>query len=378
MDRSDLGGQKKVSGPWPIPQLVDDAVRQDPSLQRLVKVSSHLTPNLSGPINDIFAYKNFVDHVDRDTKVPKPRISEKGYRNLALALRLATRLIEAEDFLDWWVHAAFGTPTEFMEDHPLLQKTTEYTDEHRQITREAIDSLSTLVVWKFDTFKGTDFSYARTQALQRKWTGPIHPIFSNDPRKVSSQVLIHEDFKEFAENLYDEASLEDQLQFSFLFAASIVHELTHCFGHSRRGNLKEEFLHEDEPSHEHGYSWEQAVFGGLIMSSNRKLDPTGPLVWHTWVDHENKRVSNGYRRMLVPINWIAGWFRTEFWNGEGFNEYPEKTLQFWEKSDKKVRLLRESDRLKTKRPFVMFQESEGEDEELIVHRRSKRHCRGIF
>ncbi|KAK8257213.1 hypothetical protein IWZ00DRAFT_558401 [Phyllosticta capitalensis] len=320
MNRADLGGQKKVSTPWPIPQLVDDAVRQDLSLQRLVKVSSHLTPNLSGPINDIFAYKNFVNHVNDDTGIHKPRISEKGY----------------QDFLDWWVHAAFGTPTEFMEDHPLLEKTTEYTDEHRQSTREAIDSLSTLVVWKFDTFT-RDFSYMRTclPKSTRARAAPLHPLFAKTGHKRAPQVLIHEGFKEFAENLYDEASLEDQLQFSFLFAASIVHELTHCFGGMRRGHTNEEFLHENEPSHEHGFSWEQAVFGGLIMSSNRKLDPTGPLVWHTWADHENRGVSNGYRRMLVPINWIAGWFRTEFWNGEGLNEYPEKTLQFWERSDKR-------------------------------------------
>ncbi|KAK8167586.1 hypothetical protein BC567DRAFT_250977 [Phyllosticta citribraziliensis] len=308
-------------------------------------------------------------------------------------LRLASRLLKAKHLLHWWVHVGYGKrvlkqKNRKGEAENYLEKTGNYTERQEQLTSDAIDSLSTLVLWTFDVWTGKgDFSYARTTLLNDHEPQPLHPLFAASGPRNACQVFLHDQYRYFAEEGFVDASLEEQLRFSFSFAATIVHELTHCFAAMRRGFLQpEEWFHIDDPDCELGWSWESEAFGGVILACDQKLCPPGHLVWNTWAEEVGKKQAGGYYRQLVPIDWIAGWFREETWSGESLLCVVQDDLVFWERSRKKVSLVHNSRAMGSKRPFTALCDLEEDsdddhdcndkvEEESLAVPQSKRLCR---
>ncbi|KAK7521259.1 uncharacterized protein IWZ02DRAFT_520199 [Phyllosticta citriasiana] len=372
MDQSYLNREHKTHS-WPIPRLVDEAIRKDPSLRGLVQVSPYLSPNLSSGIHQVFSHRNF------------PTLSKDAYCNLALGLRLASRLLGAKHLLPWWIHTAYGTrlykgKTDKGEDEFYLEKTENYTREHARMTRCAINNLAMHVKWSFDVYLGDEFSYARTTLVKNQEPQPLHGLFKKSQPHYRCQVFLHDQYRIFAEHSYLEAPLEERLRFSFSFAATIVHELTHCFAALRRGFLKPEELFDiKDPDCELGWSWESWAFGGVILASDQKLCPPGHLVWNTWTEEVNKKHSGGYYRQLVPMDWIAGWFREEMWTGGEQLSLPQKDLVFWERSRRRVTLVEDNRKVGSKRPFAALWDTKAEYEEYkqedFVVQQSKRLCR---
>ncbi|KAF2787206.1 hypothetical protein K505DRAFT_397226 [Melanomma pulvis-pyrius CBS 109.77] len=178
--------------------------------------------------------------------------------------------------------------------------------------------------------------------------------------RFSPAIALEKFYPEYFESLPDdmsrltEAQNEYHLCLQFLLAVTIVHELAHCLNvfpnikcMTANAQLLDTHATKQEATifgeAESGNSLERFLFGGRISFANLTLDPS----WHELQDRTHTTLlipaakteisrgqydgrsyssvemhgrcypvtalHDGYAKILLPLQWVADWFRKEHW-----------------------------------------------------------------
>lgn len=317
-------------------KLFRRAVEERPELRSVFELHTNAIPNLNNPIHSLFRRSNF------------PTASLYEYEAMELAFRLASLWLTTDFLLEWWVHAAY----DFEVPHPrranklVLQQGMEYNAAHITIVEAALANLAEFVAFDFDIF-GEFVSCARSQwnETSREPIPNAHPFFQATNKK-GKRVLVklHTDFKIYARETFLSEPLDAQLRFSFYLATVVTHETCHAFSMMKRNSTEEPFFYPDVPRTDWGHAWEMQVLGGEMNPFHpSQMAPTVTLLASDWVDKKNQKRNGGLAQTVVPMNWIAKWFRRRFWielrKGNDLRESPCCDLQVWQRADRRGSLV---------------------------------------
>ncbi|KAH3976861.1 hypothetical protein HBI56_016230 [Parastagonospora nodorum] len=157
--------------------------------------------------------------------------------------------------------------------------------------------------------------YARTLTKTAKavHTSACSTIFQ---QRLIAVIEITDHFLRFyhSDDGYKASSRCAQFRHDFLFASTLIHEISHAVGVMRRGNLMEPCVHVDDPDSEWGYAWEQFVFGCVINPQDRTKLGTNLLMRKVWGDATAAEEAGGKEYSDVSMSYIAQWFRQETWD----------------------------------------------------------------
>ncbi|KAF2091799.1 hypothetical protein K490DRAFT_61229 [Saccharata proteae CBS 121410] len=243
-------------------------------------------PDLNNPIHKIFRYENFRT------------VTKDEYRTMKLAFRLASKLLTDEHMLQWWLHAAFDKEVRDAnhDGKACLQHRKTYTRRHLRKLNEGLVELADYVEFDF-----------------------------KDTKRDDTEDMLCGTTQERVGILYRTATLEEQLRYSFFFATTLVHELTHAFCIiGRRWGARNDPLEpycsmngKLDPRSEWGSSWETNTLG--MMPFTRKapdLKPMATLWGYRWIEgikNEDGNIRDGYKMARLPILWILRWFQRHKW-----------------------------------------------------------------
>ncbi|KAK0650378.1 hypothetical protein DIS24_g6842 [Lasiodiplodia hormozganensis] len=318
-------------------KVFKEAVESKPQLSEVFELSSGTAPDLSNPIHPLFRQTNF------------PSLSTDEYEGMELALRLASLFITVVPMLEWFVKAAY----DFEVVHPtrtnkkVLEQVCEYNRGHYAVVSDALLSLADFVDFDFDIFP--DFvSCGRTQlyvvnSSKRRKQAPeaVHAWFQKthqQRRRVRTK--LHADFRAYARDALQGYSPEARLRYSFFLAVTITHEVCHAFGLMKSNGADEPYFSADAPVSDWGTAWEMWALGGEINPWHpSRMAPTVTLLAADWVDRRRQKINGGLASSVVPMDWIAMWFRQHFWaeleSGSDVRTLPLCDLRVWQQADRR-------------------------------------------
>lgn len=321
-------------------ELFGRVIENNPSLAKVMELHPKARPNINNDIHPIFRRSNF------------PTLNDEQYDGMKLALRLASLLVSVDTLLEWWVHAAY----DFEVPHPdytnvkMLEQQMDYNDGHTAAVSAAIHNLADFITFDFDIFP--DFvSCGRTQpVLNRKprcRRDDTHSLFRDANRKhLSTKTFLHSHFRDYAGGAYATDPLPAQLRFSFYLAATIVHETTHAFGIMVRGHANEPLFYAHAPETDWGFAWEVAVLGAQINPwDSATMAPTTTLMANEWIGRQEARQARRVMKCVVPMDWVARWFRRSFWlrlqQGTDLRTAPLSAIFVWQLANRRGSLVSE-------------------------------------
>ncbi|OJD36348.1 uncharacterized protein BKCO1_1200073 [Diplodia corticola] len=326
-------------------RLFEEAVENKPELAGVFELSQGATPNINNPIHPLFRRTNF------------PSLSLREYAGMELALRLASLFITADPMLEWFVNAAYGFETV----HPtranekiLEQVTVEYTNGHYDTVSDALVSLADFVEFDFDVFPGF-VSCGRSQLYESNTprVRHAHSWYQQANRKRRRvQTKLHADFKTHARHAAAVTAVSCQgsanppcdmnawLRYSFFLAVTATHEMCHAFGLLKRNNADEPFFGADAPTSDWGTAWEMWALGGEINPWHpSRMAPTVTLLAADWVDRRRQGRYGGLASSVVPMDWVARWFRRRFWTemqaGNDLRTLPICDVHVWQQANRR-------------------------------------------
>lgn len=240
------------------------------------------------------------------------------------ALQLASQFIAQESVLTFFVPLIRGGRLTATIDgkhktclrNPLRNASDETKKELLGGVREALLCLAHSV--QFSWFKDDSDRILHAKTRSQKARSVHKPscckFFQQD---VTPKIEVNERFREYYEdwNGYLAATRCAQFRHDFVFATTIVHELTHAVGIMRRGDTSEEQIrydHHDEV--EWGYAWEHFMFGCIINPQTKDKSGTGLLLRKVWADSRVAENNYGKEYGTVPMAYVAQWFRQETWD----------------------------------------------------------------
>jgi hypothetical protein len=296
------------------------------SIQTAVKSPQHL-------INAANKHDRF--HLLTDPSAPKPDLCNRihpifsrsnfsnacatTYKKLHQPLQLASKFLEYDSVLEWFVAPLLGLPLldsqsgkTYLSD-PLSNKSSR--ERHKLIAevRKSLDCLSHSINFHFFTNSNVRF-YARTTIADKQ--PPHNAHCTNHFRlKKSVQIDIRKQYWDYLQNHHAKASFCDGLRHDFSLAVALVHEVCHAVGVMRRGDLNEPHLrldHLDKP--ELGYAWENFMFGGILNPFDRESSTISFLMRKVWVSDATAYAAGGKEWAAVPMSYIAQWFQQSTWD----------------------------------------------------------------
>lgn len=288
------------------PQLLIAAANKHDRF-RLLEDPTVPRPNISNRIHPIFNPSNFGN------------TPPATYQRLQQALQLASKFLEYDSVLEWFVAPFLGLPLldsqsgkTYLSD-PLANKSGR---ERRRLigeVRRALDCLSHSINFHFFTNSAVRF-YARTIIHEKP---PAHNAYCTQHfrLKKSVQIDIRQQYWDFLQDRYASSSFCDVLRHDFSLAVALVHEVCHAVGVMRRGDLNEPHLrldHLDKP--ELGYAWENFIFGGIINPFDRESSTISFLMRKIWQTDDKAYAAGGKEWAAVPVSYIAQWFQQQTWD----------------------------------------------------------------
>ncbi|EKG17085.1 hypothetical protein MPH_05657 [Macrophomina phaseolina MS6] len=317
-------------GDTPHQKLFRQAVQERPDLRWVFELHPGAAPDINNEIHPLFRRSNF------------PSASLYEYHGMSLALRLASLWLTVDPLLDWWMHASFDLEIQHPErEEQVLDNAMMYTPAHAAYVKEALANLAEFVVFDFDIYQ--EFvSCGRSQWHEtvREPIEPVHPFFrvTNEAGK-RVVVKLHEHFRDYAREAFFNDPLDAQLRYSFFLAAVLTHEVCHTFSMMKRNSTLEPLFHLEAPTTDWGTAWEMKVLGGEINPYHlSQMAPTTTLMAADWVDRGKQCTHGGLASSVVPMNWVAMWFKQRFWTemqrGVDLREPPCCPLQVWQRTDK--------------------------------------------
>ncbi|KAF2503114.1 hypothetical protein BU16DRAFT_533386 [Lophium mytilinum] len=271
---------------------------------RLFNDASVRLPDLEDIIHPVFRRSNFRD------------VDFSLYQRMRPSLRLASLFLESEAMLEWYIRPAFGTSMRASQPQKVFlsepKRSRQRTAEMIREIRSILVGLSYCVEFQFveelkcfaltckDTSKETSY-------LARFWS----PVFTS---AHPTTIKLRDSSREFIECEYSSSSLCDRLRFDFMFATTILHELTHAFGIMIRGNLREPYYDLADPQAEFGWSWERFALTGVINPFDRTSARVSFLMWKVWLDDDEAYANGGKEWTAVPVQWVSQWFQKSTWD----------------------------------------------------------------
>ncbi|MCJ1286261.1 hypothetical protein MMC26_005606 [Xylographa opegraphella] len=258
-----------------------------------------LPNNLNNPIHEILNINHWTNTED------------SIYKTLEPALRLASMFLQQPVAFQWWCTVMFGErsldlaapglsglPAQRIKEHiPITNENSSILTEYlkflgthvvpeeghiftfRFAEQNKLDDLATNALQKpcGDTYglSLTILDYKSTRAIGRSWLE--HWFVAKPKRKYNRvRVLMHGDFYITARKFRDTTNLDINhfLRFNFIFAATLLHEISHCVGFINARHGEDDSLYIPEPflgnalERESGYNWERSTFGGRITPIN--------------------------------------------------------------------------------------------------------------
>lgn len=236
-------------------------------------------------------------------------------------LQLASQFLAHDSVLVFFVPLLYGrlltrkdknTSKSYLSD-PLVHCSDARRKELIAGVRQALHCLAHSVELRF--MKPEKRVYARTLT---KLSRPVHtpacsPVFQ---RRSIAVIEISDRFSRFyyTDDGYKFSSRCAQFRHDFLFASTLVHEIIHAIGVTRRGNLIEPYIRVNDPDPEWGYAWEQFIFGCVINPQDRTKPGTHLLMRKVWTDPTVADKIGGKEYSDVSMAYIAQWFRQETWD----------------------------------------------------------------
>ncbi|KAF2817073.1 uncharacterized protein BDZ99DRAFT_529299 [Mytilinidion resinicola] len=261
-------------------------------------------PDLEDNIHPVFRRSNFRN------------VGFSLYQKIRPSLRLASLFLESEAMLGWFIRPAFGTPIPASQSRKVFltepKRSRQRTAEMIREIRSLLIGLSYSVEFHFveelkcfaltckDTSKETSY-------LAKFWS----PVFTS---AHPTTIKLRDTNREFIEYDYSSSSLCDRLRFDFMFATTILHELTHAFGIMIRGNLREPYYDLTDPQAEFGWSWERFALTGIINPFDRTSARVSFLMWKVWLDDDEAYANGGKEWTAVPVQWVSQWFQKSTWD----------------------------------------------------------------
>lgn len=275
---------------------------------KLLEDDTVLEPNINNPIHPVFAESNW--QLDAET-----------YEKLDLTLRLASKFLEYDSALEWFVSPLMGMPlldsqsrNAYLSD-PFPTKNRKTKAALIKRVRKAFECLSHSIRYSF--WEGTECKfYART--VKALGPGPVHDVTCTQHFTCKSylRVDIRPQYLEYLQQHYDTDTLCGRLRNAFLFAATLVHEIAHAIGIMRRNDLVEPYMwleHAESTSREFGYTWENFMFGCIINPFDRHTNKPSELMRKVWSDSEAYQKQYGKEWASVSMSYIAQWFQNGTW-----------------------------------------------------------------
>ncbi|KAF2006218.1 hypothetical protein P154DRAFT_422781, partial [Amniculicola lignicola CBS 123094] len=262
-------------------------------------------PELDNPIHPIFHLPNW------------PEVNPAVYQNMQQALRLASMFLRYDSTIEFFVSPLLGNTLIDSQSgrrylsNPLSNKTHEQKGLVLKQVYRGLQCLSHCVKFCFIPVEGGKF-WGRTKMesdLRPSHTSECPPFFSHHH---SAKFEFRKHYLDFYQHQYASSSVYDQVRQDFSFATTIVHEVTHAVGVMRRGDYNEPCIRLDHPSPEHGYAWENFMFGGIHNPLDRISSKVGFFTRKAWAkDEDMKRLGREWG--CVPYSYVAQWFRKDTW-----------------------------------------------------------------
>jgi hypothetical protein len=261
-------------------------------------------------------------------------------------LRLASQFLAHDSVLVFFVPLLYGR--ELTQNDSNSSKTylsdplanASLTERQRMLAgvRQALQCVAHSV--ELRSMRSEKRMYARTLTKSAK---PVHTsaCFPAFQRRSTAVIEIADRFMHFYsddDNGYKVSSRCAQFRHDFLFASTLVHEIVHAVGVTRRGNLIEPCIRVNDPEPEWGYAWEQFIFGCVINPQDRTKPGTYVLMRKIWADCVVAEKAGGKEYSDVPMSYIAQWFRQESWDvivGKGPTAIPPPVAHFKIQSSRK-------------------------------------------
>jgi hypothetical protein len=268
--------------------------------------------------------------------------------HLKQALQLASLYLTTHSLLDFYLPLTFGVSKK--DDDGRTYKF--YQGSNREAELEFIDAaiicLSHSLTWEWTMF---DLKHVWGRTKQRKDVPPQHieakcPVYDTGDDKnptyyftESTKCLIEInktmlDFYLDEKNGYATRSRCEQFRHDFQLALVLGHEIAHAYSGMANGTLREPWLARDHPSNEHGFAWENFMFGTLINPPKKSTTGEYIHIHSVWKNRDVMRKYWGHEWTAVPVAWTAQWFRTERWDevektGHRAVALPDPKLKIW-------------------------------------------------
>ncbi|KAF2097800.1 hypothetical protein NA57DRAFT_56983 [Rhizodiscina lignyota] len=300
-------------------------------------------PNLSNAIHPIFAFTTAVWIENTNFQV-----SQDIYDFFSPALRLASRFIVEDNCLSWWRPLAVGN----LDPAARYLKKPGMVRDNVDMIEKTISSMPGHVKFCFDSMEK---AYAESGRIwedeKRKYSRYLPASRCRD-----SHVRLDSKFHDFARIVLGQRNSSKQcgskkrrsaddipiierdqiLRVQYLFALTVVHELTHSMWQLRAGAKL--FIHTDGQPHEPyykaeeeyrelGHSWEENVIGfepsdmpDTLVDGIEELGVDGVdelcrfgISGVTPVCTTGERKSIPYYHNPLRMDWISSWFQEETW-----------------------------------------------------------------
>ncbi|MCJ1387518.1 hypothetical protein MMC18_000361 [Xylographa bjoerkii] len=301
-----------------------------------------LPNNLNNPIHEIFNIDHWTNMEDSIYEVLKP------------ALRLASMYLQQPVAFQWWCTVMFGERSLDLEESKTtsfpvqrIKEQVEVTSQNSPIIVDYLKRLGTHVVpgeghvFNFRFREEDDMSHIAPKSqghchgcsclvfsFGAKNTNTLSPwtdyqvVTTRYPKGKYNRVdvAIHSDYYIAARKFRDTTHQDTNhiLRFYFLFAATLVHEVSHCleFIDAYHGNENPSFLPDPflgaAPVRESGFSWERSTFGGIINPINNEPSARFGVAICDWPNPDQYEWQ--LRHYAIRMDYIESIQRKENWD----------------------------------------------------------------
>jgi hypothetical protein len=289
--------------------------------------------NLQNNIHPIFHHSHFLGLTE----------------NFKQALQLASLYLTTHSLLDFYLPLTFGV-TEKDNDDGRTYKFYQGSD--REYELECIEAamicLSHSLTWDWTIFEPKHV-WGRTK--QRKGVPTQHiqgecPVYDTGSdenpmyyftKNTQCLVELNKDILDFyldEKDGYATRSRCEQFRHDFQLALVLGHEIAHAYSTMANGTMREPWLARDHPRNEHGFAWENFMFGTLINPPKKTTTGEYIQMHSVWKNKDVLRKYWGHEWTAIPVAWTAQWFRTETWDeveraGHRAVALPEPKLKVW-------------------------------------------------
>jgi hypothetical protein len=305
----------------------------DGCIARVGPFTGHLLDNEIMPMFGIKRWATGPDQLD-----------EHSYHRLRRALQLATLFLTEDCTLGWFTRYTFGRRKATSSGQTYISSTkhTESKEARNQVKRNlrALGKSLTLMYRPAFGERGGDYgaTYSSKRFLPffRYFKESDWPDTVEDGRRHPVIVFHNDFFQYFSKSLWN-AVPEIWIRMQFLFATTLVHEVTHAYSMWLGIDRDEPLFREEDKEAELGFSWETEVLGYICNPHLHSITGCDMLLSMKAVSYTDDRSQPAIVRRLIgnhPLHFnrmnpghfrdlfqLQGYRGGNFYSGERFDSH---------------------------------------------------------